>query len=241
MRNLASQRLDGGATRRAWRILTQSAGLSPAAGSVESSAHRVYCSDLRCSRGLATIVPTMAPVPTELPDPVRVAIIADTHGQLDSRVAARVAAHDVVVHAGDIGARHVIAALAPRLGRIIAVRGNNDTLAKWPRADRHFLERLAPSEIVALPGGALVVVHGDRAGTPATRHQWLRAVYPQARAIVYGHSHRHCLDRAERPWVLNPGAAGRARTFGGPSFISLSAGSARWRARLTQFESARDR
>ncbi|WP_257388244.1 metallophosphoesterase family protein, partial [Tahibacter caeni] len=79
-----------------------------------------------------------------------------------------------------------------------------------------------------LPGGRLVVVHGDR--WPARgRHAALRRAYPAARAVVYGHSHRLVVDTDALPWVLNPGAAGRARTNGGPSCLLLHATAQAWR------------
>jgi predicted phosphodiesterase len=49
----------------------------------------------------------------------------------------------------------------------------------------------------------------------------LRQRHPDARLIVYGHSHRLCCDLDAQPWVVNPGAAGRARTFGGASCLVL--------------------
>ncbi|MFM1890995.1 MAG: hypothetical protein RLZ44_72, partial [Pseudomonadota bacterium] len=37
------------------------------------------------------------------------------------------------------------------------------------------------------------------------------------------------------PWVLNPGAAGRSRTFGGPSCLLLHAGARVWRVETHRF------
>jgi hypothetical protein len=42
-------------------------------------------------------------------------------------------------------------------------------------------------------------------------------------------------DRSAVPWVLNPGAAGRARTFGGPSCLVLTASSMSWRLKIFRF------
>lgn len=167
---------------------------------------------------------------------VRVAILSDTHGVVDARIAARVVNHDIAVHAGDIGSTAVLSELAPRSGVVVAVRGNNDVPDKW-HADEHAALAAIPwEERLSLPGGDLVVVHGHRAGSAARRHCWLRAHFRDARAIVYGHSHRSCIDKDARPWVLNPGAAGKARTFGGPSFVSLSISQQRWRLKLYRFE-----
>lgn len=158
---------------------------------------------------------------------VSVAILSDTHGVLDPRVAELVADCDLAVHGGDIGNAGVLAALQPRTGRVAAVLGNNDVPHKWPAADQHLLDTLPLELTEDLPGGRLVVVHGHR--TPAKdRHAKLRRRFPDARAIVYGHSHRLVADRDAEPWVLNPGAAGRERTFGGPSCMVLRASHGGW-------------
>jgi hypothetical protein len=168
---------------------------------------------------------------------VSVAILSDTHGVLDPRVAALVADCDLAVHGGDIGNAGVLAALQPRTGRVAAVLGNNDVPHKWPAADQHLLDTLPLELTEDLPGGRLVVVHGHR--TPAKdRHAKLRRRFPEARAIVYGHSHRLVADRDTEPWVLNPGAAGRERTFGGPSCMVLRASHGGWSLAVHRYPSA---
>jgi hypothetical protein len=165
---------------------------------------------------------------------LRVALLSDTHGMLDGRVADRVADCDLAVHSGDIGGAEVLAALRPRFGYIAAVLGNNDVPEKWPAADRHRLHDLPLELSEDLPGGRLVVVHGHR--IPAKdRHAKLRRRFPDARAIVYGHSHRLVADQAAEPWVLNPGAAGRERTFGGPSCMVLTVSHAHWSLTVHRF------
>jgi putative phosphoesterase len=166
---------------------------------------------------------------------VRVLLLADTHGALDGRIATLARGCEVVVHAGDVGAAAVLGALGGGGARVIAVRGNNDVEAKWARSDRDALAVLEDESRVELPGGTLVAVHGDRF-VPSMRHARLRAAFPESRAIVYGHSHRLAIDDAERPWVLNPGAAGRARTHGGPSCLILHATARAWRVEPRRFE-----
>jgi putative phosphoesterase len=166
---------------------------------------------------------------------IRVAILADTHGQLDERVEDLVAECDLAVHAGDIGNASVLARLRPRSGRVLAVTGNNDLPCKWPEAERQLLSELPEQQELALPGGALAVIHGHQ--MPARdRHERLRRRFPAARALVYGHSHRLVADRVRTPWVLNPGAAGWARTFGGPSCMILTVSSGGWRLRVVRFD-----
>jgi predicted phosphodiesterase len=139
-----------------------------------------------------------------------VAIVSDTHGKLDPRVAAAVARHDCVIHAGDIGCAAVLNELSTRLDVRVAVRGNNDSPTKWPAADRNILARLADTARLRLPGGEVMVIHG--------------------------HSHLRVIDREARPWIANPGAAGRTRAYGGPGLLSLTATSKMWRLRSIVFD-----
>ncbi len=166
---------------------------------------------------------------------IKVLILADTHGVLDPRIAALAADCDHAVHAGDLGNARVLDQLQPRSGRVLAVRGNNDEPEKWPAVDRPFLETLPEQGYLNLPGGLLAVDHGHRALPARQRHRILRRRYPQARAVVYGHSHRQVLDREAEPWVLNPGAAGRARTYGGPACLLLTVGTTHWQLEPYRF------
>lgn len=154
--------------------------------------------------------------------------MSDTHGELDDRIAEEAIRSDIVVHAGDIGSREVLDALTPPSGKLIAVRGNNDVRGKWRRSDWELLESLPWEARLDLPGGELVVVHGHRYGYPGRSHERMRRDYPHARVVIYGHSHRKCADQSESPWILNPGAAGRVRTFGGPAFCYLRVSRSRW-------------
>jgi putative phosphoesterase len=142
---------------------------------------------------------------------VKVGIVSDTHGFLDPRVIEALGGCQVVVHGGDVGSSEVLDALARVCPRVIAVVGNNDVPSKWIGA-KAVLRALPIEARVELPGGLLVVVHGDRVLPVARRHDRLRAMVPDARLVVYGHSHRRVIDTTAEPWIVNPGAAGRART-----------------------------
>lgn len=159
----------------------------------------------------------------------RVCILSDTHGALDPRILAQAARCDLVVHAGDIGDAAVLAALRAVCDEVVAVSGNNDVAAKWPADQHRVLHALPEQARIELPGGVLAMEHGHKVNPVAARHAKLRDRHPGCRAIVYGHSHRLVVDQAQRPWVLNPGAAGRARTYGGPSCLLLQAGARGWR------------
>jgi putative phosphoesterase len=166
---------------------------------------------------------------------LRVLLLADTHGILDTRIGAIARECDVVVHTGDVGNATVLDMLRAGGAQVFAVRGNNDVPSKWPRDDRRVLDDLEETARIDLPGGVLIATHGDRYA-PSTRHARLRAAFPEARAIVYGHSHRIVVDDEASPWILNPGAAGRARTYGGPSCLMLEASPRAWRIEALRFE-----
>lgn len=168
---------------------------------------------------------------------MRVLIVSDTHGVVDARIAALARECELVVHGGDVGNESVIETLAVGGARVVAVRGNNDVASKWPRGERDALDALDEIARVELPGGVLVATHGDRYA-PSARHAKLRAQFPDARAVVYGHSHRLVVDDREAPWILNPGAAGRARTYGGPSCLVLEASARQWRVEPHRFDRA---
>jgi len=159
---------------------------------------------------------------------VTVALLSDTHGVLDEQVRSIVNDCDVVVHAGDILDPDVLRALQPRTGHVIAVRGNNDTASQWPPNTTNLLEQLPESAVLRLPGGVLAVEHGHRVLPASDRHEKLRVRHPGARLVVYGHTHMLVVDQSEPIWVVNPGAAGRVRTFGGPSCLVLSASIDYW-------------
>ena len=169
------------------------------------------------------------------PDKVSVLLLSDTHGRLHPEILAMAEDTDLVVHAGDIGDPDVLSALAGCARSIVAVPGNNDLPGRWPESARYQLRRLEPAARVTLPGGTLAVEHGHRVNPVSQRHALLRQKYPDARLILYGHSHRQVIDADSRPWVVNPGAAGRSRTYGGSGCILLHAGQRRWQVTPFQF------
>lgn len=153
---------------------------------------------------------------------VRVGLIADTHGPVAEALRGVLDRCHILVHAGDVLDARALACRG-RNHAVVAVRGNND----WPAGAPDALGLPDVLEL-ALPGGRLVVIHGDRYPA-AVRVARLRRDFPQARAIVCGHSHRMLVDCTAHPWVLNPGAAGRVRTDGGASALILFAWETGWR------------
>lgn len=171
---------------------------------------------------------------------VRVAILSDTHGYLDPRIAETVAeaGADFGVHAGDIMGTHILESLAGRVGQLVAVAGNNDQPGIWADGAEDVVATLPRTAALHLPGGILAVEHGHFHGHRTPDHDSLRQAHPQARLIVYGHTHRLCQDDEAGPGIINPGAAGRTRTHDGPSCLILDAAVDGWRLETRQFEKA---
>lgn len=165
----------------------------------------------------------------------RVAIVSDTHAFLSPEVATVVDGCSIVVHAGDIGSKEVLERLHAGTATVIAVCGNNDLQHLWAADEADVVNQLPRVAELQLPGGILVVEHGHAHGFSAPDHAKLRRAHPQAKIIIYGHTHKRVIDKSATPWVVNPGAAGQTRNHGGPSCLVLHASHRAWEFEAFQF------
>ncbi len=161
-------------------------------------------------------------------DSVRVGVISDTHGEINTDIQMQLRNCDVILHAGDIGSFEVLKQLKDISQNIISVRGNNDVAAKWPCEEHVELDTISDVAEIKLPGGNIVITHDYKFDPVASRHNDLRQHFTTAKAIIYGHSHKLICDQSGAPWVLNPGAAGKIRTNGGASCLLIVASEAQW-------------
>ena len=157
---------------------------------------------------------------------VKVGILSDTHGYLDERIARIIRCCDYAIHAGDIMGAHILDQLQPHK-KLIAVAGNNDHPAIWNRNEAEIVSALPKTADLDLPGGTIRIEHGHRLGG-FPDHDRLRWDHAEVRLVVYGHTHKRIIDQEAEPWIVNPGAAGRERTKGGPSCLVLCASEADW-------------
>ncbi len=164
--------------------------------------------------------------PFTMSDTVTVGILSDTHGYLDQRIAEVIRDCDYAIHAGDIMGAHILEQLHPRKV-VIAVAGNNDVAAMWNRNEADIVSALPKSTSLKLPGGTIGIEHGHRLGG-FPDHDQLRWDHADVKLVVYGHTHKRIIDKQAEPWIVNPGAAGRERTKGGPSCLILSASEVEW-------------
>ncbi len=133
--------------------------------------------------------------------PMEIAIISDTHmprggRRLPEACVDRLQAADLIIHAGDLMTLEVLAELEA-LGEVLAVHGNVD--------DAAVRTALPATAVLSVEGINLAVVHD--AGPANGRLPRLRARFPGADAVVFGHSHIPLHERAADGFqIFNPGS-----------------------------------
>jgi len=172
-------------------------------------------------------------------DVVRVAILSDTHGIVDPRILEAIKDCDQAIHAGDICSASVLESITAVIPKLTSVTGNNDIASLWSEDEADIVNAIPRTAKIDLPGGKLCFEHGHIHGMHQPDHGLLRAAHPDARLIVYGHTHIMLVDDSTVPWVSNPGAAGATRTQGGPSCMILTASAdAEWDIEMIRFADA---
>lgn len=168
----------------------------------------------------------------------RIAIISDTHGHIDPKIINVIKDCDQIIHAGDICGAHILEELQEIHDDITAVCGNNDRAELWHCDEAHVVNAIPDVAELKLPGGILMIEHGHKHGIHQPCHDSLRKSHPNARAVVYGHTHTMVVDDEHNPMVINPGAAGETRTRGGPSCLILTASESDWHVEKIRFSDA---
>jgi putative phosphoesterase len=132
---------------------------------------------------------------------MRIAVISDTHlprgrRELPSACVERLAAADLIVHAGDFSELGVLRELEA-LGEVVAVRGNVDAAAVCALLPERRSINAARARI------GLVHDAGPARGRLARLRRW----FPEADAVVFGHSHIPVLERGPDGFqIFNPGS-----------------------------------
>lgn len=125
------------------------------------------------------------------------ALISDTHLPRGARVLPdacieRMRAADLIVHAGDFTAVEVLREIESLGPPVAAVHGNVDS----PE-----LQRLLPEARVV---ERVAVIHD--AGPATRRLDRMRARFPDADAVVFGHSHIPLHEQQDGFQIFNPGS-----------------------------------
>jgi uncharacterized protein len=134
-------------------------------------------------------------------DPVRVAIISDTHlprgtRSLPQACLERLRAADAILHCGDIATAEVLDWFEGIGPPVHAVYGNVD--------DEALKDRLPDRQVVVLEGARIGMVHVP--GPAKGRCERLRRLFPDADAAVFGHTHMPAHEEHGGFQVFNPGS-----------------------------------
>ena len=138
-----------------------------------------------------------------------IGLISDTHGLLRPSVHRALEGVDVILHAGDVGGEDILTELRI-IAPVQAVYGNTDPIDD---------PSLQDTFVVRHGGLDIRVIHGHQLGSPTPAK--LLSAFAEA-VIVYGHTHKQLVTRADSRLVVNPGAAGARRFNLEPSVARLT-------------------
>ncbi|HCF56835.1 MAG TPA: metallophosphoesterase [Myxococcales bacterium] len=133
---------------------------------------------------------------------MKIGLVSDTHGRFDPGLRPLFDGCDLVLHAGDVVGREILALLAS-VAPVTAVRGNNDL--------GDYGSGLPGEAVLQLEGLRTLVIH--QLGIPQRPSPLARRAMERARPdlVVFGHSHRPTIEVANGILFINPGSAGPRR------------------------------
>jgi uncharacterized protein len=122
-------------------------------------------------------------------------VISDTHGLLRPEAVDALEGVELILHAGDVGAEHVLRELEA-IAPVKAVRGNVDRIGEHGR--------LPITEIVDVAGRLVCLVH-------ILEELDIDPTVAGISAVIHGHTHCPSIERRGGVLYLNPGSAGPRR------------------------------
>jgi putative phosphoesterase len=132
---------------------------------------------------------------------VLIGIIADTHmkpGQsLPPAVADTLSKTELILHAGDIVSEEALDEIESLGPQVMAIHGNMDS--------EGLQSRLPAERRIGFGSVNVAMVHD--AGPEKGRLERMRERFPEAHAVIFGHSHMPALERGEEDFqIFNPGS-----------------------------------
>jgi putative phosphoesterase len=130
-----------------------------------------------------------------------IAVIADTHmprgdRRLPADCVERLAGADLILHAGDVMTASTLAEIELIGPPVVAVQGNQD--------DAELCRQLPLERVVEAGGARIAMVHDS--GRADGRLGRMRKRFPDADAVVFGHSHLPLHEQNEGFQIFNPGS-----------------------------------
>jgi len=141
-----------------------------------------------------------------------IAVISDTHmpkgrRELPAECVAKIGEAEALIHAGDFSAASVLEMLEALCPVVLAVHGNVD--------DAELRRRLPGSLEVEVEERTVAVIHDS--GPSRGRLARMRARFPAADAVVFGHSHLPLHEQEGGFQIFNPGSPTERRRAPRPS------------------------
>ena len=138
---------------------------------------------------------------------MKLGLISDTHGYLDSQVSRHFQGVDHILHAGDIGPESLILSLE-QIAPVTAVVGNTDS----------GLQR-AETEVLRLGQFTFLLHHiVDPHHLTSSLRRRIEKEAPDV--VLFGHTHQPLVQRIGKILFVNPGSAGKKR-FDLPRTLAL--------------------
>lgn len=133
---------------------------------------------------------------------MKIGVLADTHGILNSAILELFEGVDAIFHAGDVGTDKVLSKLK-NIAPVMAVRGNMDSPP--------FSYDLPAYRVSRIEEKNVLITH--RVGNPMNPCQKLLERLQQVRpvAVIYGHTHHPFNEWINGVLFFNPGSAGQKR------------------------------
>ena len=130
-----------------------------------------------------------------------IAVVSDTHLPRGARwlpdgCVERIRAADLLIHAGDLSTPEVLEELEALGPPVAAVHGNVDSA--------ELRRRLPEARVVEAEGARIAVLHD--AGPARGRLERMRLRFPDADAVVFGHSHIPLHEERDGFQIFNPGS-----------------------------------
>jgi putative phosphoesterase len=130
-----------------------------------------------------------------------IAVVSDTHmpkgkRRLPKKCVELIGGAEAVIHAGDFSEVSVLSELEALCPVVLGVYGNVDEPALW--------QRLPETLAVEVGGRTVAVVHD--AGPKQGRLRRLRSRFPEADAVIFGHSHLPLHETDGGFQIFNPGS-----------------------------------
>jgi len=130
-----------------------------------------------------------------------IAVISDTHmpkgkRQMPDRCVEEIRAAEALIHAGDFSTVAILEELEALCPAVLGVHGNVD--------DAELRRRLPESLEIELGGRTVALIHDS--GPSRGRLERMRARFPAADAVVFGHSHLPLHEEQNGFQIFNPGS-----------------------------------